>query len=366
MIIDDALTGPRHSIHKPTWERLQRLRSTAKRFIFSDQASDLAGRFAFECGDLVLKNRQFAIPPYNDCYIEMNSRKFLSHAPNKTSTDATSDTRLGYLISGKDLFVFAQGFVNNQKLISGIGLASYQLFQPGVNPLTDEPTIISRGPIDGLPRGSLLQVRATSSSNAVIRLPKVDRDLAWNFLVLALGNSVKDLASEEQRQAILGEFRLQLTYQEMEYGVDSLNELVSSSAGDIRNVWTLLLWLNQPGRVVYSDQPAGHRLIGGKRVNYMASKVVEIELGRTKIIRNAMKFEDRESPVRHQVRGAFHHSGGNLECGHDWPLMPNDDGHWQCKSCGRIRWWVKDHMRGDATKGYNDSKYEVIIPKVGA
>lgn len=138
--------------------------------------------------------------------------------------------------------------------------------------------------------------------------------------------------------------------------------MLKAGAGEVRNIWSLLLWLNQPARINYIDQPAGSRIHRGKRVSYGRHKTVDIDLGRVINLRRHIKLPvERASPVRHKVRGAFHHSGGDKNCGHDWPLMPDKKGHWVCTRCGRMRWWVRDHVRGDATRGYNDNEYVVNV-----
>lgn len=124
----------------------------------------------------------------------------------------------------------------------------------------------------------------------------------------------------------------------------------------------MLLWINRPSRMVFDNRPAGARLVKGKRVAYMAHRVIDVDLTKVEIVRQAIKLDyERASPVRHKVRGAFHHSGGDVNHGHQWPLFPDGKGHWVCHGCGRKRWWVKDHVRGDSTKGMNIPEYSVNV-----
>jgi hypothetical protein len=67
------------------------------------------------------------------------------------------------------------------------------------------------------------------------------------------------------------------------------------------------------------------------------------------------------SPRRHHVRGAFHHSGGTQDCSHEWPMTPDVDNIFSCRLCGKKRWWVKDHVRGDATRGWVSHEYAVTV-----
>jgi hypothetical protein len=59
----------------------------AKPFLFSNKASTLMGKFAYQCTDLLLQNRQFAIPPYDCMYLEFNYDLFLREAPERSVPD---------------------------------------------------------------------------------------------------------------------------------------------------------------------------------------------------------------------------------------------------------------------------------------
>jgi hypothetical protein len=139
-----------------------------------------------------------------------------------------------------------------------------------------------------------------------------------------------------------------------------IRTMLNHGAGDVRNVWAALLWLNRPAHTIISNQPAGRRFLRGKSVAIKSHRTIEIDLHKVRSLRRAFTLSgERLSPRRHRVRGAFHHKYGTFACSHNWPLLPDDDQHWTCTRCGRIRWWVKEHKRGDASRGEIDHDYSV-------
>lgn len=327
-IMDQALSKPCPSYLKPDiHRRLLYLRNQASRFVFSANASSIAGKFALDAGDLVLKHRQFAIPPFEKTYIEIDARRWYESTNRVTGPPNTQDTRVGYLIDGYDVFVFADGPDSMGPMPAVLG---YRVVPPSYEGGAGHDVPFILGGEGG----------------------------EWSRLVGALGTTLERLNSEEERLAISQEIAFRL-YTVKQPSAERYMRMLRATAGEVRNLWTCLLWLNQPTRIQYVNEPAGARLIKGKRVAYRAQKVIEIDVGRIKTIRRLMRFEDRESPVRHKVRGAFHHTGGSQHCSHEWTLFPDEHGHWYCDKCARMRWWVKDHVRGDSTKGWNDSQYSV-------
>jgi hypothetical protein len=124
----------------------------------------------------------------------------------------------------------------------------------------------------------------------------------------------------------------------------------------------MLLWVNRPSKMHFDPHPAGARFVRGKRVAFRKHTVIDVDLAKVRVVRDAIHLDyERASPVNHKVRGAFHHSGGQPAHGHSWTLVPDDNGHWHCLGCGRKRWWVKEHRRGDPTKGVNDADYAVSV-----
>lgn len=354
-IIDEALAPRPVWLDRPRYERLVGAAARAERFLFSPAASGLIGRFCVDCGDLIMQHRQFAIPPYDEMYFEFQ-KPFFDALP-RTMTDPesgrvvaapVSDTRIGYLLSGRRVYVFPFGIDSKSKQNGG-----------------DEG-------------GSLMPVYytwAAAGEMAAFDRPEIGRPISftgeraqWNHLGIILGTALHKLRDDEMREQLHAEVKPHVFPEwshlvQRQRGSDQLANdlanLLQGCSGDLRNVWAALLWLNRPVHTVITNQPAGRRFLRGKSVAYRAHHAVEIDLHKHRSIRRAFVLSgERLSPRRHKVRGAFHHSGGQFACSHDWPLMPDVDGHWKCHRCGRLRWWQKDHVRGDATRGWVDHTYE--------
>jgi len=342
-ILEEALSKPRPPfIVRHHWDALQIAARRAERFVFSTKASDLIGRFVNEAGELVISHRQFALPPFNDTYIEFDSRAFHKSSPaDPHLADKDTDDVIGYLISGKNVFTVAARSDIGAKIMPGY----FRVVPPGEEAGPDHSSL----------------ARFRRSTGELEYAPK--DQLAWVKLAVILGSTVMRIPDESTRLAVASEVSLQ-TMIDPKFRIpgDNYEELLRTSAGDPRNAWAFLLWLNRPKHTVLNREPARRTLRHGRQVTYGAHHTVEIDLGRSRILRRAFLLSGpRLSPRRHKVRGAFHHSGGDTDHGHAWPLIPDVDGHWKCSGCGRVRWWVKDHVRGDATRGWVDKDYAVKV-----
>ena len=333
MIIDNALRHRDPRLSRKQQERLLDARRRAQAFVFTAEASRLVGRFANQCGDLILRHRQFALAPFPDAYVEYDCRAFMADFPGMTDaetevgfTQENMDHRVGYLISGDTVSVFVCGPGDPDGQIVAF---YYTLAPPGQRARTDA---------------------------AVIPMPANDEGAQWSKLAFGLGRAAHNIHDEDERQSLLGEYEVH-----SHFGSERpFSTMMLGSAGEIRNLWACLLWLNRPGHTINTTEPAGRRFLRGREIAYKTYRIVDIDLGRMRSLRRAFVLSGpRLSPRRHNVRGAFHHHGGDVACEHQWPLAPDVDGRWQCKSCGRLRWWQRDHVRGDATRGWVDHDYNV-------
>ena len=186
-------------------------------------------------------------------------------------------------------------------------------------------------------------------------------------LAVALGTTMTQIEGDEQMDDLNNEIGLEwmLEVPKNPSGITRMLSYFRQCAGDVRNFWTLLLWINRPSKVIRRDYPAGAKLFKGKRVSYSKHQVIDIDLNKKQYVyyANSIKLEERASPLLHEVRGHFKHTGGDITCSHDWPLVADRHHHWTCNKCQRMRWWAKDHHRGDASKGVNIPDYTVSVDK---
>ena len=337
MIIDNALRHRDPRLSRKQQERLLDARRRAQAFVFTAEASRLVGRFANQCGDLILRHRQFALAPFPDAYVEYDCRAFMADFPGMTDaetevgfTQENMDHRVGYLISGDTVSVFVCGPGDPDGQIVPL---YYTLAPPGQRARTDA---------------------------AVIPMPaNPDKGAEWHKLTFGLGRAAHNIHDEDERQSLLGEYEVHSHFGSP-WMERPFSTMMLGNAGEVRNLWACLLWLNRPGHTINTTEPAGRRFLRGREIAYKTYRIVDIDLGRMRSLRRAFVLSGpRLSPRRHNVRGAFHHHGGDVACEHQWPLAPDVDERWQCKSCGRLRWWQRDHLRGDATRGWVDHDYNV-------
>lgn len=330
MIIEDVLSSGRPPyVSRLEWNRINEARYRSRKFVFSPPASRLVGTFARDAGDLVIAHRQFARPPYADTYVEFSSLEFYDGARLWQDTDPdTKDIKTGYLITGNRVYGFAQ----SAGLGSGITPWFYNIVPPGqMSPFR------SLGPF---PRCSRRQQ-----------------------LALMLGSSYNTDEAQRAAEQLLEEVSIHyLDTNEVHASQedDYFARNYMSFAGDVRNIWACLLWINQPTRTRFTDEPATRKLYRGKLTAYASHRVVEIDLGRIKTIRRAFEIDaPRLSPRGHEVRGYWQHHGGDKQCGHQWPLLPDEKEVFHCVKCGRLRWWNDETVRGDATRGWVTKEYEL-------
>ena len=141
-------------------------------------------------------------------------------------------------------------------------------------------------------------------------------------------------------------------------GVDA--KLMSGFMGDVRNYLALMLWLNQQSRVSYVGMPAGAKLVKGKRVPFLSHNVVSISMGRCKTVRRAFQLaNERNSPKRHGCADTTSTATGATAASTTGRWCRTTTGHYICRHCGRMRWWVETFQRGTAERGYSTHDYEV-------
>jgi hypothetical protein len=366
MIPDDFFGRniPHHMMPRHVRDQVYATWRNAQRFAFSAEASRVAGRLALEAGELVVKHRQFAIPPFPTTYVEMDLTAFMGKAADPDIT--RPDGKLGYLCDGERVYVFAADRMGHHgPLFSPF---CYHLGPPGKPPAYTGPTMKFGARFSRPPQNNLQYVQIKADlDDEELNDPEA---IAAGKMMLMLGSTANDRSlamvvadyeggpGDTLSQDLCRSFEVEALWP-----LRSLD--MSGWWGDIRNLWSLLLWLNQPKKCRFSDVPPSRRISRGKLKTYTAYRTVEIELGKARTIQRAYLLGAERTPPRdHPVRGSFHHHGGQATgCGHDWPIEPDINGIWQCKRCGRRRWWVTAHRRGDITRGTVVHDYDVKTPE---
>lgn len=322
--------------YKRTAEFVHSMRHQARRFIFDEHASLHVGHFIRDCGDLILLNRQFAIPPFETTYLELEIRKVHEGVGKGTSDriwgPQTSDTKIAFLTHRDAVYVMAA----SEKTPNGtLATWSYHLNgQYSCGPIFPDEPLNLDDPFDH-----------------------------WLRAALLLGTTIHDLPDEETRSAIIHNTRIVCNFDEPLTKPHRWNLLISAF-GEIRTLWAALLLLNQQHNVETVHVPWKSGILRGKRHVYAAHRMVKIDL-HEKPIRRVFGPSMVHTPRRrHEVKGHFMHWDCVAHCVHQWPMMPEiEPGHdrprWQCMKCGGWRTWRKDHIRGHGAVGFVTKDYRV-------
>lgn len=314
------------------------MRYKARRFKFTDEVVAALARLIRDFPNALLENYQFALPPYECCYLEYNLKLFLKELGAKTTGDlpeyagTVGDETLGVLINHGQVNCIVQGDKGGPPLVT----AMCYTMQDHHPPRGFIPVKISR---DGAPasddvvRDHLLgQLLGSTLINPRASLtPERADDLTWRFRIWI--DSV--VTNHRPKVAI---------------------SMVHGAMGEMRNMLALLLWLAQPKVAHVVDVPASRGWFGGKPIAYAAHHIVKLRKEVTQ--RSIVKaFAPRRAPRRHEVEGFWRNYEKTPGCIHDWPILPDEEGHWHCQKCPQWRTRVRQHERGDATVGFVTKEY---------
>jgi uncharacterized protein YnzC (UPF0291/DUF896 family) len=347
-IIDnlDQMNDVDDKVYMGILKEIDVIRQSAKRFVFDDEASTHLGNFIREERELWMNNPQFALPPYENTYIQCNVDNVIkaighgSTADKSAVADATRDLDTGYLISEKVIFPMVRGVESSPK--GRLGLFAYEMYKG--DGCTCRPIF----------NGSPMMDDAD------------DRDHTVRAMLL-LGSSYNGLKMEEYIP-FLHTVRIHLNIDEKRYNTlksekrkNNQWNIVLSSAGDYRIGLAALFLLNQQKHVQTVHVPNNSMLIGGKRrVVHSHSRVV-IRLQNFDVIRRSLGNTLVTPRMLHDVRGHFRNVHVLKGCEHDWEDLSDRHGitRWACKRCKGLRTTVRPHKRGDASIGVLTSAYDV-------
>lgn len=325
-IRDQLAAKTPHFISGEALASIKRNIYSARQFIFDEAASRTVGRFVRNCPDLLAENLEFAIPPYDPCYIEIDIDALYGELRNReldALMGATPDYRAGFL------------FVENRVHVL-------------VNDRNDPTPFIAIF-------GTYFKQRGPMPSTALIEeMPDIS-DIEKQLL----GTTYAKL-TPVQRAAFRAHFGIFHCAAKLPAVADSLPSHLEGSRGEARTVAAALLILYNKRHVTVSDKPAERRLSRGKIRTYMAYSVVSISLTEPIEMRRAFASGDRGPVRRHEVRTHYAHRRIEHRCEHVW--VRNDyteNDQWECSKCHGLRYLVRDHLRGSAEIGFVTKKYEV-------
>lgn len=313
-------------------------RRLAQRFQFTDESTVMAARLASEYPDTIIHNYQFALPPYPTTYIEYNSRAWAdAFGLNNYDCEQTDmDTKVGHLIHDMAVATAIDlgDVLKDLKIKTGVCPWMYTLDS-------------NKGYLN-----NMKQVCWDTEGTKKLRDPKLCH--AAMLLGTSLNHARASITDE-----ILEDLNTRVRLY-VEHTVKSVDctDLIKTFIGEMRTLWALLLFLNQPSHIIFDEIPASARMIGHKRIATPRFRLVRVK-PKTTVHHIQKALTARGKPGHHQVREFWRNFDKNEQCNHSWPLMPDDEGVFQCNSCSQWRVRVTSHWRGDEKRPVIRRGYQV-------
>lgn len=332
-VIDDV--EPFGQKDKPFVERLRLDRTGAERLIFGDDASYALGQWIAGCEDIMLDNLQFAKTPFPKTYMELTLWRVHQGLNRAVSGPwETADDRIGFLIVGNHV---RSVITSRDRKSSHMGLFEYWMETP-------ESKRLMGGPLHkevGLRAALLLGSSYHTLDDADI----------FNYIIN--GTRIRCFIDDSKF----------LAERVMHNGkmVTRFEQLVWNCCGEMRTLWAALLMLNQHRKRLNLDHvPREARITARGRKVYLAHTLITIPMSDSpEQARKTFYPDTRASPVGHRVRAHWRDYHKREGCVHEWPLYPDDDGHYKCAKCPGYRRRIENFHRGRSDSGYNLHTYEV-------
>ncbi|MCZ7862454.1 hypothetical protein O9X98_13860 [Agrobacterium salinitolerans] len=327
MILESALATrqARDMLSPARLKHLNAIRYKMKRYVFDEDASAKAGRFATECADLVCEHAEFAIPPFANTYIEIDQHSSL-RASSRRPVEADTASRVGYL------------FLENGDVLVCAGDEEEATFLP-----------------------FLYQRREGGAVSPEQQVAL--RDFLMGEVFEELHSAIETFS---HRLTSLWEYQPLI---DMPADLEGFME--NECRGDLKRAIAAVLLLNQQHGVTNREVGPRRAIRSGKAKTYLAHSVVTIDLSPSGI-RGLFTIGNRASPRRHQVEGHFVHYNIADGCSHSYaafttPELERRDmerlgrhvKRWRCSGCMGLRVWREEFHRGDAQKGYVTKEYKV-------
>lgn len=343
----------------------QRLADTmylAKRFVLDESATKYLGEMVRKMPRVIADAQDFAIPPFERMWIEIPFRLYYETVTGAPS-DVEGDQVVGYLFDGPVVSVAAYSRAVDGGRTPGIGPIQYMLNRP----LTAEQELrltqklgISRAYLDVFYWGESFKHLRASAQGKLEASPTSVSDEDMKFLQGNIWGAESEIASLRALRATHS-FRLaELPKRFAGKEAEVFDWASNGSAGDLRNIIALLLFLNRTQDIQYvREQGFAPAMIDRKPRQLLPHRVISFKLDPMPRLQRLCAGHGVLRRL-HDVRGHFchNHVARHSGCQHpDWeefkPL------HWRCPACNGVRWWRKEHHRGKLDKGVVESEYAV-------
>ena len=382
LLVDEFLAAPLLKVldkqERRTMDAVREHLREAKKFVLDEKAAVYAAEFIRDHPEAIAYDQEFAIPPFPRMYIEFPYPNFYEKLGGIQVHDPImGDTEVGYFIDGPNVYVLTRlrgGWHDNEiKAVGAVGMVMpvrYRLNRP-------------------------FTMQEEQEACAKMKVSRLGLDVLYWGTSLALNwhgkNITSDLNDPAARSRVLDELskapdtdavrtppesRLLRANHSFEvwYGKQTesaLGGLLKASAGDLRNIIALLLFMNRTADVRFDDEIPPHRgWIGPKPAVFTKHNVVRFKLDPKPSL---IKVYGGKGAWRrrHAVKGHFCHDKKARANNHHIIPHPYDGithqpqwteydvNRWRCLVCGGKRWHRNACSRGSKDKGQVVKTYEV-------
>lgn len=358
-LLAQGVTGPLLATKKWTAQGLDTLRG-CKKFVFDTQAAIWFAQTLRDNPRLIADAQDFAIPPFKQMWVEIPWHAFWSTMTGGIP-DPTADKLVGYLYDGPLVRVVAGGKPDSHPAFLPL---EYVLHHP----MSDEEQLRLAEQM-GVSRLMINMWFWGESAEFFTGKKVVDEN---------------DESLQEWDKAGLRALRdhhslrfapLESRFQGHEKEV--YQTFIDGSGGDLRNIVSLLLFMNRTRDLhTIRDFAASQGFIGNKLRPWVSHSVISLKLDPAPMLRMLSAGEGIRRRL-HDVRGHFCHNKvargemlgkhGKYGCMHG-EMHGGDFGEWweeyeplkwECKVCGGHRWWRNEHKRGHMEEGVVVQQYAV-------
>ena len=322
-------------------EATQQSLMLAKKFVIDEEAAVYMAEIVKQAPRIIADAQDFAIPPFTRMWVEFPINVFNKAVGAKTTSDymgeERQDTVIGYLFNGPSVRTGA--WSSGLGKTAGFGTFEYMLNHP-YKDIQEELRVCKEM---GVSRGTLDAVFWGSAANQF--MAEGDKE---SLRALRENHSVWPLPLQEQ-------------IKKSKDPKDVYAYLLNMAAGELRNIITVLLFLNRTQDIQkHFHVPGAQGFVRNKLRPLLSHSVITLSVNPQPRFLEMVAGEGVWRRL-HDVRGHFCHNKVAREsgCMHSvWdevaPLQ------WKCPSCQGLRWWRKEHRRGHEDKGVVTSEYKVI------
>lgn len=349
----------------------------AKKFVLDSQAAFYLGTMIRHHPGIIADAQDFAIPPFPQCWIELPFRAFYIAVTGEIP-DSTSDEIVGYLFDGP--VVTPSSFATNtagkgdewKAVIMPLEYVLNRPFKHREMVEVQEELGISRLGLDIFfwgesARGMLTQ---TTDNVPIGNLAHAkSRQVLYNAESTGDGPGALHALRDNHSFRMVQHGKLNLQHGKLK-SKEIFEMLYNGSAGDLRNIIALLLFLNRTQDIQIRQDMSWHpKIVNRMPKRLMPHTTIKLRLDPGPRLKS-LSFGQGTKKRLHDVRGHYMHDQvarrgclhgaetKNLkEFGTYWeeyePLK------WKCRHCSGKRWWRREHSRGNEELGTVVQRYSV-------